>query len=213
MSSHALSQYPIEALPVAPGLSSFQVKGVAYRGLVEFLKGRDDGLWQGVLGGLDGALAEFCSQPFMAASWYDALPMRPLTFAVARQLGMPYRVYLRGGGARQAAGDARTVYRHLITSDLPPFEVLRKQIDVGLRYYSFLTGECISLEGTAGQLNVQGMPRYLAPWFVEVQEAYTTESLKISGALAPVVKAEVQEPVRPWPLEPTTIVFRVTWRQ
>lgn len=208
----ASSEQLYEPLPVAPGESDFKIKGLAYRGVVEFMKTQGAAFQQAVIESLPDELGQFCSQPFLAASWYDALPIPCFTAAVARQLGVTHVDYLRAGGAKQAALDARTVYRHLI-EDQSPFEVVRRQVTIGMRYYSFLEGECVLVSDGEGEVVARGMPRYLTSWFMPMQESYTTETLRRSGATNPVVRAELVRGGGPKgdPLGPTEMVFRASW--
>ena len=199
-----------EALPVAPGESKFQIKGIAYRGIVEFMKSQGDSFLDDVLESLPEDMREFCGQPFMAASWYDALPIRTFTRAVATRLGLPHVKYLRMGGAKQAAMDARTVYRHVMEGQ-PPFEVVRRQVTIGLRYYSFIEGGCVLTDENKGEVMARGMPQYLVSWFMPMQEAYTAETMRRSGAKNPVVRAELKTSPNLEPLEPTEMVFKVSW--
>ena len=204
----------VDGLPVAPGESKFRIKGLAYRGIVEFMKGQGGSFEQDVRESLGAELREFCDQPFMAASWYDALPIRSFTAAVAARLGVTHEEYLRMGAAKQAALDARTVYRHLM-DEQAPFEVVRRQVRIGLRYYSFLQGTYVHTGEHQGEIRAHGMPLYLASWFMPMQESYTTETLRRCGVSSPVVRAELvgQVPSPSEPLAPTKLVFKASWGQ
>jgi hypothetical protein len=212
MNERAPPEATPDVLPLTPGQSQFRIKGVAYRGIVEFMKAQGGSFLEDVVGGLSPEMQAFCRQPFMAASWYDALPIRGFTGAVARRLGVSHVVYLRGGAAKQARLDARTAYKHLMTG-IPPFEVVQRQVNIGLRYYSFLEGESVPTGPTQAEIRVRGMPHYLAPWFMPMQESYTTEALIVSGATHALVRAELspRSPLEQAPLDPTHIVFKVSW--
>jgi len=211
MSERAPVEATSDALPLPPGQSQLHIKGVAYRGIVEFMKSQGGAFLEDVVGGLSSEMQAFCRQPFMAASWYDALPIRSFTGAVARRLGVSHVIYLRSGAAKQARLDSRTAYKHLMT-DLSPFEVVQRQVNIGLRYYSFLQGECLATGKTQAEIKVRGMPQYLAPWFTPMQESYTTEALRVSGASQPVVRSEwSQVRFKHAALDPTDIVFKVSW--
>jgi serine/threonine-protein kinase len=183
---------PSTQLPCAPGESPFHIKGVGYRGLVQLLERR-------VPGGLDALEPElgderigaFLRQPFLAATWYDILPMMPINAAIARLLGKPIEVLGREQGAQQARYDVEHVYRR-------PFEVMSFDTAAeslsrfGRQYYDF--GDCVGEQVSPGHVVVtrQGLPEFVLRWFAPMHAAYAEQILRMKGAT--FVEATVQPP-------------------
>ncbi|HEU4537736.1 MAG TPA: hypothetical protein VFS00_26630, partial [Polyangiaceae bacterium] len=75
-----------ESHPFRPGQSPFLTKGSIYLGSQEFAAARVAGGWDAVVAQTahDPELQAFAGQRFLAASWYDALPLVALAKAGAR---------------------------------------------------------------------------------------------------------------------------------
>jgi serine/threonine-protein kinase len=180
-------------LPCAPGDSPFHIKGIGYRGLVQLIERR-------VPGGIDALAHEldderigvFLRQPFLAATWYDILPMMPINAAIGRVLGKPVEVLGREQGAQQARYDVERVYRR-------PFEVMSFETAAeslarfGRQYYDF--GDCIGEQVSPGHVVVtrQGLPEFVLRWFAPMHAAYAEQILRMKGAT--FVEATVQPAV------------------
>jgi serine/threonine-protein kinase len=179
-------------LPCPPGASPFHIKGVAYRGLVQLIERR-------VPAGIDALERElddervvtFLRQPFLAATWYDILPMMPVNAAIARLLGKPVEVLGREQGADQARYDVERVYRR-------PFEVMTFDTAAetlarfGRQYYDF--GDCVASQVSPGHVLVtrHGLPEVVLRWFAPMHAAYAEQILRMKGAT--FVEATVQPP-------------------
>ena len=197
-------------LPVAPGESPFKVKGISYRGIMGFLDKQGEEFTDQVLQSFSPDLQAFYRQPFLGASLYDVLPIRPLTAAIAQRLGVSHRAYLHAGATKQAKFDGRTVYRG--TAHLDPFEIVRRH--ASLKYYSFLQTACvIHEEELRAEEYVRGMPQYLAEWYIAAQEGYLAEALRRAGAKDPTVHGDFSKPLPPdsRPLEKAELVFTMSW--
>jgi hypothetical protein len=200
-----------EPLPAEPGKSGRNLKGLAYRNIFKFVTAHVPGGLDAVAGRLTSpGLRAFCLQPFMSASWYDALPVLPITAAIAASLGMPLRAYLREGGKKQAKFDYANVHKSLVASQHPG-EAVERHIRIGLRYYDFLTAHGDPAGGTTARFYVQRMPSYLVAWFLPMQEAYSAEILCLSGANKATVSATTSAPVDPMSLKPVELTFEARW--
>src|SRR5262245_47554838 len=96
----------LAAIPHAPGQSPYCIKGLGYRGHIEYSNTHVPGGLERALARLDDAqVSSFYAQPFLAASWYDIFPLVELGMVSAELLGMPYREYLVQRTRKQAQTD------------------------------------------------------------------------------------------------------------
>jgi serine/threonine protein kinase len=169
-------------LPCPPGASPFHIKGIGYRGVVQLVERRVPGGVQALEHELDDArLVPFLRQPFLAASWYDILPMIPVNAAIARLLGKPLDVLGREQGAQQARHDVEQIYRRLfdaMTFDNVPTLLAR----FGRQYYDF--GDCTGEQVSPGHVVIvrQGLPDFVLRWFSPMHAAYAEQILRMKGA-------------------------------
>jgi serine/threonine protein kinase len=179
-------------LPCPPGASPFHIKGIAYRGMVQLIERRVPGGLPGLLRELDdGRIVPFLRQPFLAASWYDILPMMPINATIARVLGKPLDVLGREQGAQQARHDVEQVYRRVfdaMTFDNVPSVLAR----FGRQYYDF--GDCTGEQISPGHVVVlrEGLPEFVVRWFAPMHAAYAEQILRMKGAT--FVEAIAQRP-------------------
>jgi serine/threonine protein kinase len=169
-------------LPCPPGSSPFRVKGMAYRGIVQLVERRTPGGFEGLEAHLDDPrIIEFLRQPFLAASWYDILPMVPISAAIAQLLDKPLEILGHEQGSQQARHDVETVYRGLFESTT--FEnVPAKLARFGRQYYDF--GDCVATLVSPGhvELRRRGLPEFVLRWFAPMHAAYAEQILRMKGA-------------------------------
>jgi hypothetical protein len=173
-----------ERLPFMPGASPFHLKGLVYRRHVEYAR-------QFVPGGdaavnaqfRDPALRAFFAQPFLASSWYDALPIVPVWYATARVMGLPAVEFLRTRTRDQAIHDIHGVYRLLLKITSAETVALRMPRVVA-QYFDFGTTEATLVRPGVVRVEHRGMPAVLGTWFAIVGEAYIRVALEIAGAAA-----------------------------
>jgi serine/threonine protein kinase len=182
----------VPPLPCEAGKSPFTIKGLPYRGFVySATQALPDGLDQLLDAIDDPALRDFVSQPFLASSRYDMLPLRPLSVLLAQLLGQPYEVMVPKGAAAQARYDARTVFRNLY-GGASLDDLHERVVRFGTQYYGWgrLYGE---REGDhAIVFRHEGLPEYVAPWYQPMQRGYAAESARLLGAI------EVTAETLPW---------------
>ncbi|MGH7293541.1 MAG: serine/threonine-protein kinase [Polyangiaceae bacterium] len=190
-------------LPCDPGMSTFHIKGIAYRGVVRLVEERVDRGLAGLDEELnDPAVSRFIRQPFLAASRYDVLPMLPVNVAVARLLGKSLEGLASEQGIAQARFDARYVYRRLF--DEMTFETLPAYLGrYGAQYYE--AGECSAEAVAPGHalLRRKRVPAYVLPWLQPIHCAYAEEVIRLKGART------VQSKARPPTDAPTHKGIRV----
>lgn len=200
-------------LPRKPGTSPFTIKGLPYRGFV-YLASR--ALPRGIdelVDALDDAeLSEFLTQPFLASSRYDVLPIRPLTTVLSQLLERTFDDLVEKGAAAQAQYDARTVFRHLFGgATLENWH--ERVVRFGVQYYGFGHHTAERTGDDTVILRHEGVPEYLAPWYAPMQRGYGAETARILGA------RNVEAETLPWTeagnvegLPTVTTATRVTWR-
>src|SRR4051812_25004889 len=83
-------------LSFAPGKSPFHAKGVTYRNVFQYVDETLEGGRARLLAAIDDpALRAFASQPFLAGSLYDVVPMLAIVEAAAGLLGKPFSQVVR----------------------------------------------------------------------------------------------------------------------
>src|SRR5271165_5876625 len=105
----------IEQLPFVAGTSPFRIKGVAYQGHVDYAARFIPGGERAVIEGFrDPGLRAFFEQQFLAASWYDVLPIVPVWHVCARLLDQNPTDFLKVRTRHQALRDINGIYRFIL---------------------------------------------------------------------------------------------------
>jgi len=177
-----------EALPFPAGTSPFRIKGTAYRGHLDYAEAQVPGGQAAIVAQIrDPALRAFLSQPFLASSWYDILPMLPLGAAVARLVGMPLDDFLRFRTRLQAESDMRGVYKvllHFVTVESLALRIPR----IANTYYDFGSADARVLAPGHVESRRTGVPEFLLPWHNPVSETYMERVIGLGGARSPSVR-------------------------
>jgi hypothetical protein len=171
-----------EDLPFVPGRSPFHIKGIAYRGHFDYAAKHIPGGAAAVNRVFrSSALRFFFEQQFLAASWYDALPIVPLWYACAEVLGRSRVDFLRTRTRHQAEQDIHGVYRMILR--LASAEMVAQRIPrvVG-KYFDFGSTDASLVQPGLARYVQSGVPAYLAPWFGIVGETFLQVALEIAGA-------------------------------
>ena len=171
-----------EDLPFAPGTSPFRIKGIAYRGHVDYATRFIPGGPAAVNAAFrNPALTTFFEQQFLAATWYDALPLVPVWYACARVLKQPPMEFLRIRTRHQASQDINGVYRLLLKVASAEAVALRMPRVVA-QYFDFGTASAQVLRPGVVRVEHTGFPAYMASWFSIVAETYLHVALELAGA-------------------------------
>jgi hypothetical protein len=165
----------------APGQSPFRIKGLAYRGVLHQLDARFGGRGPLLAELADPALVAFFDQPFLAASWYDVLPIVALCQAAARLCKVDFDAFVREHTHNQAQEDLGGVYR-LILTVVSPELALRALIKVTERYYDFGKTELHELRPGHAVTTRSDVPDVLLDWYDIVAVEYTRAVLEHAGA-------------------------------
>jgi hypothetical protein len=174
--------YAMEPLPFAVGASPFHAKGVNYQNFVAFVDA-------GVAGGLssfaaslrDPALRAFVSQRFLAASWYDALPMTTLLRELGRELGTPPLQLGRELAQFGVKRDASGIYRLLLKFTTPE-SLLERSTNTARQYFDFVRSDFLRLGECRYRLTHAGIPAFAAPTYMSIVEGFIETGLRLAGA-------------------------------
>jgi hypothetical protein len=170
-----------ETLPFAAGTSPFRIKGVTYQGHVDYASSFIPGGESAILDGFrDPALRTFFAQQFLAASWYDALPMVPAWHLCAKLLGQNPGDFLRERTRHQALRDIQGVYRFILKLASAQAIALRAP-RVVQQYFDFGSTEASVIRPGLVRAVVRGVPELLAPWLRIVGETFLLVALELAG--------------------------------
>jgi hypothetical protein len=200
---------------VPAGESPYRVKGLVYQGLGEFFEERIAGGRSAVLAHASredttGTLGRFLGTRFAGGTWYDALPLVPLTEAAARVHGKTQPRVVRDAAAFIARRDLQGVYKALLSEPKPEAVAIRLP-SLSLRYFEFGAADGGLIGPQTLVMRRSGVPEELARWFVWVVEGYVPTALAMAGAID--VRVSANDPKRDSGPGGATmqLEFRVAW--
>jgi hypothetical protein len=201
------------ASPFPIGQSPFRIKGVLYQGTVSYFTTKVKGGMDALLHQIDDEqLRAFISQRFLAASFYDVLPVHPLIHAEARACNLPLAVYLRQRSEYQAEQDIGGVYKVLLKLASPE-AVLARFPRLATQLLNFAKAELTdaTAEGVRG-FTLSGMPAHLVAWYMNGLAVYAQHAVKLAGAKNCQVTMLAPEPEgQAHGLEIVRVRFQVQW--
>lgn len=168
--------------PFPIGESPFRVKGVLYQGTQAYFAKRVKGGMEALLAAIeDPPLRAFIGQRFLAASYYDVLPVYPLIHVEARVCSQPLPVYLRQRGEWQAEQDISGVYKVMLKLASPEAVAARLPRLV-TQILNF--GSVQQVESSVGvrSFTLAGMPGVLVAWYMNGLTVYAQHALRLAGA-------------------------------
>lgn len=164
-------QWHIE-LPLRPGEGPFQIKGLAHRGLLQYCQQRVEGGIRAFSAALPGnALRDFFSQPFLAGSFYDLLPLAAGSAVVADMTRVSLDVFAQQQGRSQAMHDVQNAYRALLQGRTSDDFHLRLR-PLASRYYNFGEWDVQREEPHRIHIACRGVPSWLMNWFGPMISGY-----------------------------------------
>jgi hypothetical protein len=159
-------------LPLRPGEGPFQIKGLAHRGLLQYCQQRVDGGIRAFSAALPSiALREFFSQPFLAGSYYDLLPLAAASAIVADMTRVSLEVFAQQQGRAQAMHDVQNAYRALLQGRTSDDFHLRLR-PLASRYYNFGEWDVQRDEAHRLRISCRGIPSWLMAWFAPMISGY-----------------------------------------
>jgi hypothetical protein len=203
-----------ETNPFSPGKSPFRTKGSIYLGSQEFAAARIAGGWPSVVAQAahDPALKAFAEQRFLAASWYDALPLVELARAGARAAGLSFPAFARQRTEWQAEHDVRGLYRFLLRLSSPDI-IIDRVGRMALQRFDFGSAKIEPLSERRVRAIRGGVPLPFAAWQVAMTEPYTLHLMRMAGARDAFFRAQpfvVDGAAHGLPT--VTITFAAGWR-
>src|SRR5262245_25042025 len=101
--------------PFRPGTSPFHVRGSIYQGIQSYTAEHLPGSMAALLKLLpDTEHGDFIQQAFSPVGWYDALPIRPITEAMAVAEGRTYFDSVRNRAGLLAQREIKGIYKFLL---------------------------------------------------------------------------------------------------
>lgn len=180
-------------IPFAPGESPFHVKGNLYAGTQKFFASQVPGGLEALYKEIDDpALLAFIQQKFLAASWYDVLPVVPLIRAESRTMRLPIAAYLRHRAVFQAKQDIGGVYRFLLKL-VSPEKVGLRLPNLLSQIFDFGKNEALSPEKGRIETTLHGYPGVLWEWYSTAFAVYSETALTLAGAKRAAVVARPPE--------------------
>lgn len=130
---------------------------------------------------LDPGLREFFSQMFVAAGWYDILPIVEISKVIGSVMGLEQLEYVRRSATYHAELDMKGVYKAF--GKFPsPEAVCRRFVSMHAQFYDFGKVEILEIGNNEVKSRLTGMPAILAPWWQTAAEWYIFMILKAAGA-------------------------------
>ena len=162
--------------------SAFHVKGIIYRGTQIFFDERVPGGMQALVSAIgEPELAAFIQQPFLSASFYDALPIAALIRCEARAMSLPVAQYLDVRTRFQAEKDIGTVYKFLLK--LVSLEQVAQRVPrIITQLFDFGVPVVEVVEQEHVTLRIEGWPAALVEWARAAFGVYLETALRLSGA-------------------------------
>lgn len=180
-----------EPLPCKPGSSPFHVKGLAYRGFFAYAERRIPGGMAKVLSHFaDAELRVFFKQPFLAGTLYDVLPVMPLVSVMAHLERLSIEEFTRRSARSQALYDVKGVYRRYVDGRSLSEFVLRIPKFI-MQYSDFGVTDLIECNEQGALFVRTGVPLYIVPWFLPMNESYMETVLAFVGSFRPKAKGQV----------------------
>ncbi len=171
-----------ENLPFAPGMSPFHLKGIGYRGHIEYANKFVPGGATAMCAAFKNtALSFFFQQQFLAASWYDALPILAAWQVCARLANQPANDFLKARTRHQASQDIHGVYKLILKIASPETVALRVPRAVG-KYFDFGKTDAHAVSPGVVRMSQTGLPQVMVPWFIIVGETFLQVALEVAGA-------------------------------
>ena len=185
---------PPRALSATAAPSTFHAKGLMYRGALDFYEHFLPGGLDALRGELDAELREFfLDESFLASSWYDILPIIPISQAAARVKGIAHRELVRANAAWIADRDMRGVHRFILRVASAKLVVGRLP-RLSMQYFDFGDTDGRMVDERRFETTRVGIPVVLADWMVWVIEGFTPVVLQAAGARVVLVEQLGREP-------------------
>jgi hypothetical protein len=129
----------------------------------------------------EARMREFFSQMFVAAGWYDILPMVEISQVIGSVMGVDRLEYIRRSAMWHADLDMKGVYKAFAKFPSPE-AVCRRFMSVHAQFYDFGKVELLDVGKNQVKSRIIGMPAILLQWWQPAAEWYIFVILKAAGA-------------------------------
>lgn len=182
-------------LPFRPGEGPFRIKGVAYRGHLDYVAEQVPGGVEEMLRGFrDPALATFFGQKFLPSTFYDIIPLVVAGYVCARQSRQSFSEFVRVRSRYQAKQDLGGIYRVLLKL-VSPMHAIERLPALQAQYLDFAANGAIEvLAPKRVVMRCTGLPAMLAGWYTIVNETYIDVVLTAAGARNVLVRTAPHQP-------------------
>ena len=180
----------------APGDDPHQIKGLAYRGHLDFVAEEIEGGLKGHLQAIDklpmthvAAMHEFFEATFFASSMYDVYPLAIAGIACSRITGESFLDFVTRRTEMQVSKDIRGVHKFLIK--IVSAKMVASRLPRMLTQYMNFSKVEISRPDPSRVHGVfTEIPLALGAWFLAAVETYMRTVLIIAGATDARVEGE-----------------------
>lgn len=177
-----------------PGEGPFHAKGTLYKGLVASTDARCPGGYAAVLARIaDERLKNFLTQNFLAASWYDVMPLLAFSKMAAQVANVPHVKYAHDGARFTANRDINGVHRFFLKLASPKL-VADRLPRLMLQYFDFGRVESAALGPRSYEVLASEIPEPIAHWLMLMIEGFVPVALQLAGAKSVVAKIDAPEP-------------------
>ena len=180
----------LDEWPFAPGESPFRVKGLNYRGHLEWTAAHFPGGVEGMHASLPAEMSAFFRGTFLASSFYDLYPLVFAGRAMARSLDEGFLEFVRRRCVWQADHDVHGVYRWM-TRLLRAEKIARLMPSRIQQSFEFGDVRAEVIDHGHVRADVDGIPEAIAPWWGAVVETYVLEVLRFAGVESPHVSVRL----------------------
>lgn len=165
------------------GASPFHAKGVLYLGTQSFFEANLRGGLAAFAADIDRPeLRAFITQKFLAASWYDVMPVPALIAYEARALRMELEQYLLHRTRWQAKKDLGGVYGWVLKLASPEM-VMSRLPRIFLQMFDFGTLDATPVKDHHARMALGAIPEPLERWLTTAFGVYCDTALKLAGAV------------------------------
>lgn len=169
------------SLPHPPGQGPFRTKGVVFIGVRNWYSHETAFGYDRPRAALNSDVAAFLDQRFLAASWYDYLPLFLLYRETAKLSNKPIRTIESALGRHSAERDLHGVYKFLLKLT-SPHSAMSFMPRVWHQYFSFGSAEVVPRGPSSATFIVHGFPSDFAEDFEGILEGWIAIVLEYAGA-------------------------------
>jgi hypothetical protein len=164
------------------GKSPFRAKGVNFRNVLAFAEAKVQGGQAQFLARLHHHdLRAFMAQPFLAASWYDALALIPLIAELSRELHLSTQQCARELAGFVVKRDATGIYKLLLKITTPE-SLLERSTHTARQYFDFVKSDFTRVDPRVYRLTHSGIPQVAATTYMNIVEGFVDAGLALAGA-------------------------------